>query len=249
MMRTHMTSARALAVALAVALAAACAPPGRPATPAPAPAAMPTAVRWVAQSAEYEALTRQTYAAAARRLDQLAPAIPAGHWGVILDADETVLNNIEYARRRLGTDSAYTEASWSEWVREQAAPAIPGARGFTHHVHLLGGRVVIVTNRADSLCGPTRANLRAVGIEADLVLCMPPGHEDKNPRFASVEDGTASRDLPPLTVLEWLGDNIRDFPHLTQSVRGDPDTYALFGRQYFALPNPVYGSWQPSGGT
>ncbi|MDE3216749.1 MAG: hypothetical protein KGO03_10135, partial [Gemmatimonadota bacterium] len=209
----------------------------------PAPA-LPLAVQWVLRSAEYDALARQTYAAAARRLDELAPAVPAGRWGVILDADETVLNNIEYARRRIGLDSAYTERSWSEWVREESAPAVPGAPAFTRHVRALGGRVVIVTNRADSLCGPTRANLRAAGIEADAVLCMPPGQDDKNPRFARVENGTASPDLPPLTVLEWLGDNIRDFPRLTQAVRGDGAAFALFGRQYFALPNPVYGSWQ-----
>ncbi len=239
----HMPSGRA-AVGLILILAAGCAPAVRPAAaPVPAPR-MPPALRWVLRSAEYEAATRQTYAEAARRLDELAPVLPSGRWGVILDADETVLNNIEYARRRLGHDSAYTEQTWSEWVREQAAPAVPGARSFTHHVHALGGKVVIVTNRADSLCGPTRANLQAVGIEADAVLCMLPGHEDKNPRFARVENGTASPDLPPLAVLEWLGDNIRDFPGLSQKIRGDSTAFAPFGRTFFVLPNPVYGSWQ-----
>lgn len=243
-MRIHMPAVR-VAAGLILFLAAGCAPALRaPAPPAPA-SAIPLAVQWVLRSAEYEAATRQTYAAAASRLDELAPAVPAGRWGVILDADETVLNNIEYARRRVVADSAYTEPSWSAWVREEAATAIPGARAFTHHVRALGGRVVIVTNRADSLCGPTRANLRAVGIEADLVLCMPPGQDDKNPRFARVENGTASPDLPPLAVLEWLGDNILDFPGLSQRIRGDSAAFAPFGRRFFVLPNPVYGSWQP----
>jgi predicted secreted acid phosphatase len=56
-----------------------------------------------------------------------------------------------------------------------------------------------------------------------------------------VERGTASQALPALTVVEWLGDNIQDFPHLTQDVRNDP---AAFGRTFFVIPNPVYGSWQ-----
>jgi 5'-nucleotidase (lipoprotein e(P4) family) len=163
---------------------------------------------------------------------------------VILDADETVLDNSEYERRRAVLDSAYTEPTWAVWVNEATAPAVPGAVAFTEQVHRMGGRVVIVTNRADALCGPTRANLEHVGVRADLVLCQPPGESDKNPRFERVERGTASQALPALTVVEWLGDNIQDFPHLTQDVRNDPAAFAAFGRTFFVIPNPVYGSWQ-----
>ncbi len=250
-------------VALAAGVAA-CASAARPmAAPAPAPAAAPKpatkmtslgappsadslspALRWMMRSAEYRAIARLTYRMAAERLEELAPAVTFGSWGVILDADETVLDNSEYAVRRERVDSRYTEASWAAWVREEAAGAVPGAVAFTRRVHALGGRVVVVTNRADSLCAETRGNLGKVGVDADLVLCMPPGEEDKNPRFARVRNGTASPALPPLDVLEWLGDNIRDFPGLSQAVRGDSATYALFGRRYFALPNPDYGSWQ-----
>lgn len=222
-----------------------CTPAARTApAPVAAPAELPGALRWMRRSAEYRALTRQTYAAAARRLDELAPAVAAGSWGVILDADETVLDNSAYERRRALLDSGYTDASWAAWVKEKAAEAVPGAPGFTAHVRALGGRVVIVTNRADSLCAETRANLHVARIAADVVLCQPAGGSDKNPRFARVQNGTASPALPPLTVLEWLGDNIQDFPGLTQGVRGDSATFALFGRRYFVLPNPVYGSWE-----
>jgi len=235
---------RRLAMTAVVAGVAACTSAVRPA-PAPAPAAeLSPALRWMRRSAEYRAITREVYRQAAQRLEELAPAIGRGSWGVILDADETVLDNSEYAVRRERLDSGYTEPSWTTWVKEEAAGTVPGAVAFTRRVHALGGRVVIVTNRDDSVCAETRANLRKVGVDADVVLCMLPGQDDKNPRFARVLNGTASPDLPPLTVLEWLGDNIQDFPRLTQAVRGDTATYALFGRQYFALPNPDYGSWQ-----
>ncbi len=231
---------------LAVALLSACSAPPRTA-PTPKAAApertLPTAIAWMWQSAEYRALTRQTYAAAAGRLEDLAPAMASSAWGVILDADETVLDNTTYAIRREALDSGYTEPSWSAWVREMAAPAVPGAEAFTRRVHELGGRVIIVTNRADSLCGPTRRNLRQAGVDADLVLCQAPGQPDKNPRFEAVQRGTASPALPPLAIVEWLGDNIQDFPMLTQASRDDPSAMALFGRRYFVLPNPVYGSW------
>ncbi|HEX8724438.1 MAG TPA: HAD family acid phosphatase [Gemmatimonadaceae bacterium] len=242
----------AMVAVLLAAMAAGCATGGRaaagPSAAAPTVVAEPLSLglRWVSRSAEYRALARQTYAGAAARLEQLAPAVSTPRWGVILDADETVLDNSAYERRRAALDSDYTEPSWSAWVREMAAPAVPGAVAFTRRVHELGGRVIIVTNRADSLCGPTRGNLMQVGVDADLVLCQAPGQPDKNPRFDAVQRGTASPALPPLAILEWLGDNIRDFPHLTQASRADASALALFGRRYFVLPNPVYGSWQPA---
>ncbi len=220
---------------------------------APAPAARPadslsSALHWMRSSAEYRALTRQVYRMAEQRVEELAPAVGGGSWAVILDADETVLDNSEYAVRRERLDSGYTEPSWTTWVKEEAAGTVPGAVAFTRRVHELGGRVVIITNRADSLCTETRGNLQKVEVRADLVLCAPPGQEDKNPRFMRVQNGTASPGLPPLTVLEWLGDNIQDFPGLTQAVRGDTSAYALFGRRYFVVPNPDYGSWQSNTG-
>jgi 5'-nucleotidase (lipoprotein e(P4) family) len=229
-------------------LVACAAPRPAPQTPAPhAPAAtpaLPGALRWVRRSAEYRAIAEQTYALAAERLPGLTQGLPAGSWAVILDADETVLDNSEYQRRRAVLDSGFTPASWSAWVRERAAGAVPGAARFTATVQRLGGRVVIVTNRADSLCAATRGNLDRLAIPADLVLCQPPGEADKNARFERVEEGRASSTLPALRVVEWVGDNILDFPHLTQAARTDSSALADFGRIYFLLPNPMYGSWE-----
>lgn len=234
-----------LTILLATGSIAACATAAPPApVAAPAPAPLPGALRWVRRSAEYRALTRQTYAFAALRLAELTREHPAGTWAVILDADETVLDNSEYERRRAAVDSGYTEASWAAWVQERAAAAVAGAAGFTAAVKSLGGRVVIVTNRADSLCADTRDNLATAGIATDLVLCMAPGESDKNPRFERVQRGAAAPDVPALAVVEWIGDNIQDFPHLTQAVRTDSTALAEFGRRFFLLPNPLYGSWE-----
>jgi predicted secreted acid phosphatase len=129
-------------------------------------------------------------------------------------------------------------------VNERAAPAVPGALEFTKLVHSLGGLVAIVTNRSMAECDATRDNLRTIGIEADVVLCQPPGEGNKNPRFERVQSGTAAPGLPALTVVEWLGDNIQDFPSLTQAARTDSTALGQFGRRYFVLPNPMYGSWE-----
>jgi len=217
----------------------------QPVVSRPAPARqLPNEIRWFRSSTEYRALTRQAFQVATDRLPELARGLAAQSWAVILDADETVLDNSEYQRRRAVMDSGYTESSWAAWVRERAAPAVPGAPELTHAVHTLGGRVAIVTNRADSLCTDTRANLQAAKIETDVVLCQPRGESDKNPRFQRIQNGSAAPGVPALTVVAWFGDNILDFPNMSQSARNDPRALAEFGKRYFILPNPMYGSWQ-----
>jgi 5'-nucleotidase (lipoprotein e(P4) family) len=200
-------------------------------------------VHWFRASAEYRGIALEVYRAAAERLPELTRGLAAGSWAVILDADETVLDNSLHERRLADRHETYTDTAWTRWVRERAATAVPGAVEFSRGVHAAGGRVAIVTNRADSLCAPTRDNLTRLGIVADIVLCQPGRESDKNPRFQKIQNGTAAAGMPALTVVEWLGDNIQDFPNLTQSVRNAPGGYALFGARYFLLPNPMYGSW------
>ena len=232
----------------------ACAPrtttPTTPPAPAVAPATQPATntlpkeIRWFRNSAEYRALALQTYRVATSRLPDLSRSMAPESWGVILDADETVLDNSEYQRRRAALDSGFTEATWAAWVNERKATPVPGAVDFARIVHTMHGKVVVVTNRADSLCAATRDNLNAVGFQLDLVLCQPPGESDKNPRFERVQSGTASPNFPKLTVVAWFGDNIQDFPRLTQTSRNTANAFADFGRRYFVLPNPMYGSWE-----
>ena len=214
--------------------------------PTPTPAISPAArndIHWFRSSAEYRGIAIEVYRTATARLPELARGLGAGAWAVILDADETVLDNSLHERRLADRNEGFTEPEWTRWVRERAATAIPGAVDFTRQVHRLGGRVAIVTNRADSLCAPTRENLRAVGIEADIVLCQPGTESDKNPRFQRIQQGTAVTGIPALEVVEWVGDNIQDFPELNQSIRDTPGRYADFGLRFFLLPNPMYGSW------
>ena len=245
-----MSRARAwVGVAAAATLLAGCTqtPPVIRSAPAAQPAVerpLPNEVRWFRNSAEYRALAEEIYATAAARLPGLSAGLPASSWAVILDADETILDNSEYQRRRAVLDSGFTNESWAQWVEERAAVAVPGAVNFTKFVHAIGGRVVIVTNRSVEACDATRANLAMIGVLPDLVLCQPKGESDKNPRFQRVQSGTAESGVPALKVVAWIGDNIQDFPNLTQAARNDPAVLAEFGRKYFVLPNPMYGSWQ-----
>lgn len=196
-------------------------------------------LHWYRNSAEQRAIFEQTYRVAFDAARSLSSGLEQGTWAVILDVDETVLDNSEYERRLVDGGRAYDGRSWHDWVLEEAAPALPGAKTFIDRVRSeLGGRIVLVTNREQSECEATASNLKRVSISFDLILCDGDGTRDKNGRFRAVAEGTDG--YGPLNVVLWIGDNIQDFPSLTQR---NPGNLADFGVRYFLLPNPMYGSW------
>jgi 5'-nucleotidase (lipoprotein e(P4) family) len=227
---------------LALALLAGCAtmPPAAVAT-----APLKNDVHWARTAAEHRGVFLQTYRVATDRARELAAGRAPGTWAVILDADETVLDNSEYQRRLMLRGERFASDTWNDWVREAAADSLPGAAGFIRAVRELGGRVAIVTNRDEPVCEPTRRNLDSLGITVDVVLCQAAGEEGKIARFTAVQRGTTNVALPPLDVLMYVGDNIHDFPGQSQQLRGaQPSAYDNFGRNWFLLPNPMYGSWE-----
>ncbi len=201
-------------------------------------------LRWVERSAEYRALTLSRYAAATARLEQLAAdgALPQ-HWAVVTDLDETVLSNLQYQRERAELGTEYSSSTWTAWVARREATLVPGAKAFLDRVDALGGTIAAVTNRKTVECADTEANLQALAVPFDLLLCRS-GSSDKNPRFDAVADGSADPDVPAAEIVMYVGDNIQDFPHLTQDLRHeDDDAFADFGGRFVLLPNPMYGSW------
>jgi 5'-nucleotidase (lipoprotein e(P4) family) len=201
-------------------------------------------LRYFQRAAERKAASLQTYAMASRQLEAKAAAA-TGPWGVVLDIDETTLDNSAYQRSRGELGLGFSPNSWTTWVNQKAAIPVPGALAFTQHVKQLGGKVVFVSNRQlANECAQTEDNLVSTGFVYDEILCRN-GPSDKNPRFAAVVAGTAPSTLPALDVVMYVGDNIQDFPLLTQDVRKQPDAaFAQFGDTFFQLPNPMYGSWE-----
>jgi len=253
---------RYLRLLLVVAAAAACrsaaptpAPTAQP-KPAAAPAAkavaapaaprIPEAIRWARDSAEHRAIFLQVYREATQSVERAAGALPPGSWAVVLDADETVIDNSAYEVEQVERHLPFDATSWHAWTARREAVALPGAAGFLSRVHALGGRIAIVTNRNESECPDTEAVFRAQDLPFDTMLCKPDaGSGDKNPRFEAVARGTTPAGLPPLHIVAFLGDNILDFPGMSQAVVKEGDrAFAEFGVHFFILPNPMYGSWQ-----
>ena len=143
-------------------------------------------------------------------------------------------------------NASFSPESWAAWVRRREAVPLPGAAQFLSRVHAIGGRIAIVTNRLQSECDDTIALFHARGLQFDAMLCRADGgSSDKNPRFAAVAAGKSEAGGAPLEIVAFVGDNIQDFPSLTQATRQQGEAaFSDFGVRYFMLPNPMYGSWQ-----
>ena len=252
-MTSRWTLVSAAALGLALAASAACrsaapmAPPQAPAAAAVAPSTpLPESIRWTRDSAEHRALFLQVYRLATAHVEREAAARASGTWAVVLDADETVLDNSLYQLERARAGKPFDAESWRAWCARREAVPLPGAQAFLARVRSLGGKVAIVTNRSVSECPDTEAVFRAHGLAYDAMLCKPDGGpSDKGPRFEAVARGTTPGGLPPLDVVAFVGDNILDFPGLSQALRKETDeAFAPFGARFFVLPNPMYGSWE-----
>lgn len=199
-------------------------------------------IHWVRDSAEYRGCALQAFAWAGRLVEEKAKTETSGTWAVVCDADETVLDNSEF-QKEVGSEG-YTPENWNAWVQRQEAAAIPGAIAFLNHVHELGGKIVIVTNRKGNECPPTQENFRKAGLPFDIMLCQMSADKIKDGRFESVENGTAAQGVPPMKVLLYCGDNIQDFPKQRQEIRLQPEEAMKdFGQKFIVIPNPMYGTW------
>lgn len=219
--------------------------PAKPAAP-PRPSTPPDNLRWVQSSAEYPALAVQAYRLVTIRVEAEARTRPVGSWAVVLDADETVLNNTPYQMGLFRDQAVHSAERWLTWVKERAATPIPGAAKFLARVRELGGRIAIVTNRLAIECDDTAAVFKANNLPFDAMLCRPDGApSDKNPRFRAVAAGETSASRTPVEVIAYVGDNILDFPAASQAMRSQGEqAFTEFGVRWFIVPNPMYGSWQ-----
>lgn len=224
-------------------------------------------IKWYRNSAEKNAVYRQVYSQGTEYVKNWVshhhPKLKS--WGVVIDIDETTLNNCWYFRKCL--DVADNESDFEHFVSiPNKSIALPGVVKFTQAVHQLGGYVSFVTNRDGSyrdktgnVLARTIANLKQAGVEFDQVILANYKNSshptDKNPRFNAVINGIYdhqqmvwSNKLPPHPVIAYFGDNIQDFPHFKQStliaLSADDKEFDLFGHGYFILPNPMYGSWE-----
>jgi 5'-nucleotidase (lipoprotein e(P4) family) len=195
---------------------------------------------------EYRAAVVQASRIATTHVETEARTRKADTWAVILDADETVISNATYQLERAQLGLGFSADSWNQWVRRRESTPLPGSAAFLARVRSLGGRIAVVTNRLASECDDTAAVFERHALAYDAMLCRADGTpSDKNPRFEAVARGESRAGASPLEVIAYLGDNILDFPGLTQALNTQGEAALQpFGVRYFVIPNPMYGSWQ-----
>jgi 5'-nucleotidase (lipoprotein e(P4) family) len=189
---------------------------------------------WIRRAGEYPALCRSLYRAAGDRLTAIvrAPALP---WAVVMDIDETCLSTADYQNARRRSLFPGSGPSFSSWCSRAVALPVAGAAEFARAVRQMGGKVILISDRPETVRAPTEENLRRAGIEYDGLL-LPSGGETKSERRRKVEEGNAVSGLGPLAIVLILGGRLEDFPE-GAAASGE------WGSRYFPLPNPMYGSW------
>jgi 5'-nucleotidase (lipoprotein e(P4) family) len=202
-------------------------------------------VKYVRDSDEYWTLAQQVYRAARESVLKARATIPRGAlWAVVLDVDETVLDNSIYQLDRGSYELPFDTASWNAWVRREEAPAVPGVVDFLKAVRTAGGRVAFVSNRDETVREATRRNLAALGLWHDtdrLCLQTESAAYTKAARRTEVRTGAGrcGWEGQAVQVVAYVGDQMGDFPDLGEGGEG----LAAFGVKYFILPQPMYGSW------
>jgi 5'-nucleotidase (lipoprotein e(P4) family) len=220
------------------------------------------AVLYAQSSAEYEANNLQTFAGAKLALEK---ALVNKNWtaaieqkedfsekppAVILDIDETVLNNIPFQARAIIKGESYPNG-WVEWMLEEASTSVAGVSEFLKYADSKGIKIFYVTNRIAIAEEATRNNLKKLGLPFDTdrdVLLM------KNEN-GWTSDKVSRRELiaQDYRILLLIGDQLGDFISLDEATSGmysrkevAAKYEEMWGKKWFIITNPIYGRWEAS---
>jgi 5'-nucleotidase (lipoprotein e(P4) family) len=225
---------------------------------------------WMQSSSEFKASSLQTYNTATGNLEkivktttetaaieQTAPyaSLPSA---VIMDIDETVLDNSRYEANLILTADSYSSTTWDDWIALQQATAIPGAVHFINYARSIGVEVIFITNRS---CKEREGNVDTCPQQSDTMNNLEKvGIVDVHPSnllLREEQDGwtsekTSRREIVAKNyrIVMLFGDDLGDF---LQNVKKDitPDQRERlvnahsekWGSVWYILPNPKYGSW------
>ena len=232
-----------------------------PAAAAPSPGVVANdnlnAVAWSQTAIEHDLIYLQTYRDAQSRLlaalhdpdwDALASddrAVPGKGLppAVVLDIDETVLDNSPSNAHDAADGRTYSPAEWKKWTALGSAKALPGAVDFLNYAVSQGCAVFYISNREMDEEEATIRNLVAEGFPmADEAHVMPmEGTSDKTARRAAVAKGHY--------IALLVGDQLTDFDESFKARgydQGKPHVDALndtLQRYFIMLPNSMYGTW------
>jgi acid phosphatase len=227
----------------------------------PQPSDLLLATLWMQRSVEFKGNALTVYALARIRLDQAladknwtaAPNEQKGDYqnlppAVILDLDETAIDNSPYEVWMLKTNQTFSTKTWNEFCAAQISRAIPGAVEFSKLADSKGVKVFYVSNRAAETEKDTRANMEKLGFpmggNVDTFLM-----QNEKPEWGSAKSTRRAAIAKDYRVLLNFGDNFGDFDDRYRASEADrlkafDENKDRWGREWLMLANPTYGSFE-----
>lgn len=205
-------------------------------------------IKYMRDSEEYATLTRQVYRLAGEAMTRAAGSTAGRRWAVVLDIDETTLDNSTYQLERAAYRLPFDDKSWDAWVERREASPVPGVADFIAQVRRSGGHVGWISNRRTTVVEATRANLRTAGLwnDDDRLCLQKTAQHAKADRRREIVTGSGECSWgQPTQVIVFVGDQLGDFPSAQEQIP-QTGTDDAFGRVCFLLPNSMYGSWERS---
>lgn len=224
---------------------------------APAPAAdfdyQVGAVLYMQKAAEYRALCYQTFNFATlqlnidlekKNLKKVPKAERKRPRAIVVDIDETVLDNSPAQAYAIKNNTAFNLKDWYAWGEMRKAKALPGAVDFLNFAVSKGVKIFYISNRDEVQKQATIDNLKSVGftdISAENVLLRTEG-SGKEPRRKQVSD--------KYRIVLLIGDNLDDFADVFERKSVADRSAAvdnmkdIWGKRFIVLPNAMYGTWE-----
>jgi 5'-nucleotidase (lipoprotein e(P4) family) len=199
---------------------------------------------WFQRSPEMKALYYQGYNLAKLRLAEFAKQKTSKPKAVVVDIDETMIDNSPFEAQQIIESTGYSPESWKRWSGLASAKALPGAVEFTHYCDSLGITVIYISNRSIDEIKTTLKNLDSLGFSFA---------KNENLYFKS---GTSSKKIrrdkvsEKYSIVMLIGDNLNDLSEVFENRGADWGTSVVelnkreFGNRFIVLPNPMYGEWE-----
>ncbi len=211
------------------------------------------AVLYMQKAGEYRALAYQAFNLAQMQLDadfdkknlkKLAKAERRRARAVVVDIDETVLDNSPQQAYSIKNRLPFDLKTWYAWGEKREAKAIPGAVDFLNYANKKGVKVFYVSNRDEVQKQATIDNLKAVGFPdatAETVM-LRQKDSSKEARRQAVSAN--------YRIVILMGDNLDDLSNVFEKKSvadrfGEVDkAREMFGEKFIVLPNAMYGTWE-----
>ena len=198
---------------------------------------------WQKNSAEYVALSYQAYNLAKFRLDEKLNSEFNKRPAIVIDLDETVLNNLPYNEMLIDSSEVFTQESWSKWVNKKIATKVPGSLEFINYAKSKNVKIVYLSNRRVENYDPTKENLVNLGypFDEDTLMLLRDETSDKTARRNTLND---------YEIIMLLGDNLADFNSVfykksnNERIQSVDSLSKMFGDKFIVIPNLIYGDWE-----